>query len=78
MIFGINVKDKNSFIQALSYANRSKYIIFPELILIDNFLAQSGSSTEKLPFIKDFHRFIDSFSYKYGSSKVEAYVRLRI
>ena len=48
MIFRVNVKNKNSVIQALSYENRNKYIIFPELILIDNFLAQSGSSTEKL------------------------------
>lgn len=78
MIFRINVKNKILFIQVLSYANGSKYIIFSELIFIDNFLAQSGSSTEKFLFIKDFHRFIDSLPCEYGSSKVEAHVRLHI
>ena len=78
MIFRIDVKNKNSFIRAPSYENGSKYIIFPKLILIHNFLAQSGSSTEKFLFIKVLHQFIDSFSCKYGSSKVEAHVRLHI
>ncbi|AGO61673.1 hypothetical protein FACI_IFERC00001G1693 [Ferroplasma acidarmanus Fer1] len=78
MIFRIDVKNKNSFIRAPSYENGSKYIIFPKLILVHNFLAQSGSSTEKFLFIKDFQQFIDSFSYKCGSSKVEAHVRLHI
>ncbi len=78
MIFRVNVKNKNSVIQVLSYENKNKYIIFPELILIDNFLVQSGSSTEKFLFIKDFHRFIDSLPCKCGSSKVEAHVRLHI
>ena len=78
MIFRINIKNKNSFISALSYENRSRYIIFSQLILSDNFLAQSGSSTEKFLFIKDFHQFIDSLPCEYGSSKVEAHVRLHI
>ncbi|ARD84572.1 hypothetical protein FAD_0663 [Ferroplasma acidiphilum] len=78
MIFRINVKNENSFLQVILYENGSKYLVFPKLILIHNFLAQSGSSTEKFLFIKVLHQFIDSFSCKYGSSKVEAHVRLHI
>jgi len=74
MTFRINIKNKNSFI--LSYTNNSKYIVFPKLILIHIFLAQSGSITEKLLFIKGFQQLIGSLPCKYGSSKVEAYMRL--
>jgi hypothetical protein len=78
MIFRIDVKNKISVIQVVLYENGSKYLVFPKLILIHNFLAQSGSSTEKFLFIKDFHRFVDSLQCKCGSSKVEAHVRLHI
>ena len=78
MIFIINVKNKILFIQVLSYENVIKYLVFPELILFHNFLGKSGSSTEKFLFIKAFQRFIDSLPCEYGSSKVEAHVRLHI
>ena len=78
MVFRINGKNKNSVTPVPSYEEGSKYLVFPKFLLIHDFLAQSGSITEKLLFIKVFHGFIGSLSCENGSSKMEAHVRLRI